>query len=158
MPSDNVTSPEIRIRELRVHEWELYRAVRLAALTDSPDAFGSVVAEEVLRPQEHWQQRLERGSSDTEMPLIVDAGGLGVGLAWGRVAQSDASAIELNQLWIAPSVRGRGLGRALVSRIIAWARSRNAEAVILDVTCGDTPAMRLYSSLGFRASGAPQPL
>jgi hypothetical protein len=39
-------------------EWETFRAVRLAALTDSPSAFGSTFSEEEGRTEDEWRARL----------------------------------------------------------------------------------------------------
>ena len=46
----------------------------------------------------------------------------------------------------------------LLETAIEWARSSGARSIILGVTCGDTPARRLYASAGFRAIGDPEPL
>jgi len=46
--------------------------------------------------------------------------------------------------------RGRGLMRALISELGAWARSQGAEAGQLFVVAGNAPAERLYQALGYR--------
>jgi ribosomal protein S18 acetylase RimI-like enzyme len=147
-----------RIRELARQDWAAYRALRLCALADSPDAFGTLLEDEAVRPLEYWQQRVAQGESATELPLIAEMDGSAVGLAWGRVDPATPSRVEINQVWVAADARGCGIGRALMSRVVAWARARGARCVALEVTIGDTPAMHLYESLGFRRSGAPQPV
>jgi ribosomal protein S18 acetylase RimI-like enzyme len=49
-----------------------------------------------------------------------------------------------------PSARRRGHGRALMSEIAAWARSRGAETVELYVWEGSAEAMAFYRALGYR--------
>jgi ribosomal protein S18 acetylase RimI-like enzyme len=48
-----------------------------------------------------------------------------------------------------PEYRGRGIGRALTSAGINFARSRNAQAAWLHVRNGNDPAVHIYQSLGF---------
>jgi ribosomal protein S18 acetylase RimI-like enzyme len=48
-----------------------------------------------------------------------------------------------------PDYRGRGIGRALTSAGINFARGRNAQAVWLHVRDDNDPAVHIYQSLGF---------
>jgi GNAT superfamily N-acetyltransferase len=45
--------------------------------------------------------------------------------------------------------RGRGIGRALISRVEAWAAEHNVERVILNVAEANVDAIRLYRALGY---------
>lgn len=49
--------------------------------------------------------------------------------------------------------RGAGHGRRLVETSIAWARRAGLAWIDLGVFAGNTPARRLYASLGFREIG-----
>ena len=51
---------------------------------------------------------------------------------------------------VAPEYRGKGLGRVLISRALASARSKEMNAVDLEVDSDNLPARRLYKSFGFR--------
>src|SRR5512141_1832913 len=57
--------------------------------------------------------------------------------------------VELAKLAVDPSAQGRGLGRRLCERVIAFARERGAEKVILTSSTKLVAAVRLYESLGF---------
>ena len=52
---------------------------------------------------------------------------------------------------LAPEARGQGLGRRLLGEAVEGARSRGDRAVYLEVIEQNTPAVRLYTSFGFRA-------
>ena len=52
---------------------------------------------------------------------------------------------------VAKSTRGMGLGRRVMQDAIADARARGDHALMLEVIEQNTPAVNLYSSLGFRA-------
>lgn len=149
------------IRRFEAHEWRTYRAVRLRALDESPDAFGSTLELEEGRSDEVWSDRLASGvSSGTDLPLVAEEGASGepVGLAWGRIEPSEPQTARLYQMWVAPEARGLGAGRMLLDAVIAWARSMNVQRIDLGVTCGDTPATRLYTRAGFESVDDPRPL
>ena len=144
------------VRKLEAPEWSTYRDLRLRALAESPDAFGSTLAIEQVRGAEDWARRLATGTtSGLDLPLIAEVHHVAAGLAWAKVEPSDASVVNVFQMWVAPEFRGRGTGRLLLRAAIDWAKARGAHAVQLGVACGDTPAMRLYTRAGFRPVGAP---
>jgi ribosomal protein S18 acetylase RimI-like enzyme len=147
------------IRTIHPTEWQAYKAIRLRALADAPDAFGSTLSLEAQRPDALWQERLTlAAASNQDLPLFAMAGNEPIGLAWAKVDADDPGTVHLFQMWVAPEHRGRGVGRGLLEHAVRWARSRNATYLSLGVTCGDTPAFRLYASAGFVAVGAPEPL
>ncbi len=146
------------IRRLGGQEWRAYRDLRLRALADSPDAFGSTL-ERRDRPDAEWAVRVSSGaSSELDLPLVVEEGAQLVGLAWGKIIASASDTAHVFQMWVAPECRGQGHGAELLATIIGWAREANAARVVLGVTCGDTPAQRLYARAGFKALGDPEPI
>lgn len=150
---------DLRIRLIRPHEWQAYKAIRLRALGDSPDAFGSTLSEEWQRPDDLWLERLSLASvSGQDLPLFAVREETPVGLAWAKVDAADPTSVNLFQMWVAPECRGRGAGRLLLDRAVQWARSLGASSLCLGVTCADTPALRLYTKAGFAVTGAPEPL
>ena len=57
-------------------------------------------------------------------------------------------------MYTAPEVRGEGIGRMLLAEVIR--RSLNLdglEQIILTVTSGNKPAMKIYENIGFRSYG-----
>lgn len=147
------------IRRLTVADWQTYRALRLRALQDAPDAFAAMLAEQLARPDTAWAGRLATAAvSPDELPLIAEHDGAAVGLAWAKADGADPALVELFQVWVAPEARGRGIAAGLLREAVGWARARGFQAMMLGVTVGDTPAVRLYRRSGFRESGAPVPL
>jgi len=133
--------------------------LRLRSLADAPDAFARTLAEEELLRGEFWQSRLiAAAASDRDYPLVAELAGQAVGLTWAKVDGDDPAVVNLYQVWTAPEARGRGVAAALLETAIGWAGSRNARLVRLGVTCGDTPATRLYRRLGFQPVGELEPL
>jgi putative acetyltransferase len=57
---------------------------------------------------------------------------------------------EVAKMAVAESARGAGIGRQLLSRIIAEAAAMGAKRLYLETNHKLTPAIRLYESAGFR--------
>lgn len=148
-----------QIRRLVPDDWRAYREIRLRALHESPHAFGSTFEVEHVKPDEYWQARLAAGTSSSyQQPLVAVKGADFVGLVWGWIDPERPETAHVMQMWVAPEVRGRGCGAALVDAVVQWAKESRATSVQLRVTCGESPATRLYLRAGFQATGAPEPL
>ena len=79
---------------------------------------------------------------------VVDDDGTPAGMVFIRSA-GDA-VFEIKRLYVSPSLRGSGAGRALVARAIDGARALSGRRMVLDSTKNLTDAARLYRDMGFR--------
>ena len=159
MSAVHAPRPPVTVQPLTPRAWRLYRALRLAALQDAPDAFGSTLAAEAQRPPAQWRERLAAAqASGLDLPLLARAWPRAAGLLWAKADAAQPRTVHLYQMWVAPGLRRRGIGKALLDEAIAWACSVQARQVELGVTLGDTPALRLYRAAGFQACGADTPL
>jgi GNAT superfamily N-acetyltransferase len=140
----------ISVRELQADEWPVYRDLRLRALEDSPDAFARTLAEEQGRPDSEWSRLVvSSATSPSQISLLAELDRRAVGLAYGRIEAEAPEVAQLYAMWVEPAARRRGVGRALVDAVAAWARSASARSLILRVTEGNTAAARLYEHAGF---------
>jgi ribosomal protein S18 acetylase RimI-like enzyme len=126
----------------------LLRELRLHAMRDAPDAFGSTYEREAARTVEDWRRWLSPGVTF----LLEDAVGVR-GLIAGMHDATDAAIVHLMAMWVHPAARGTGAGDALVAAVIAWAEATGASAVQLEVIEPNTPARRLYDRHAFRLTG-----
>jgi ribosomal-protein-alanine N-acetyltransferase len=73
-----------------------------------------------------------------------------VGYLLGRLVVPEA---EILNVAVAASVRGQGIGRALVESALGLLAERGVREVFLEVRASNAVALRLYHSVGFRVSG-----
>jgi GNAT superfamily N-acetyltransferase len=132
-------------------DWRVWRDVRLAALADAPEAFGSGTEQEEVLPEDAW-----RAMTRTAAIFVAMAGGTGVGVAAGLSRESPGER-GLGAMWVAPSWRGRGVAAALAGAVIAWARSEGCARIGLWVPADSPRARRFYQRQGFRATGQARP-
>ena len=130
-----------------------YRTIRLAALKDAPDAFGSTYEAEVGLSTEAFAERLATTivlgayagtGSDARIVDMV-----------GFKQQTIAKLAHKGFLWgfyVAPAARGRGVGVALVERIVAAAAGL-VQQLTLSVVRGNDAALALYERCGFQTYG-----
>jgi GNAT superfamily N-acetyltransferase len=143
----------VKIRRLLTTDWEAFRTLRLKALRADPLAFGSTLQREMTYPEDRWRKWAESGALGSESATFV------VEAAHGRLLGmaglfTDRSEYHLWGMWVSPEVRGQGLGRDLLDRVLSWAKSTNpTRAVRLDVNPVQRVAVRLYERRGFRPTG-----
>jgi ribosomal protein S18 acetylase RimI-like enzyme len=136
------------IERLRRGDGARLRAIRLRALADAPDAFGSTLAESEGRSLAEWETPIEA------LPTFVwREGGADLAMVRGAPHDSDPDAGYLISMWVAPEARGRGVADALVGEVVAWARGRGLRRLVLDVGEHNVPARRLYERQGFVGTG-----
>ena len=149
----------VMVRRVRADEGAELKAVRLAALSESPTAFGSTYAAEVDQPDDHWASRASLGASGvrsvTFFAIVEESV---VGIVSGYRPAAGASSVELVSMWVSPTWRRAGIAAELVQAIVSWAGETEATTVDLWVTRGNDAAQQLYEAAGFRATGEHQPL
>jgi ribosomal protein S18 acetylase RimI-like enzyme len=83
--------------------------------------------------------------------LARDPDGALVGTCFLKMVRPDAA--EIKRLYLRPTARGLGLGRALAARAVEEARVMGAARVLLDTGVWMTEAQALYRGMGFRRIG-----
>jgi len=143
-----------KLRTASADDWRLWRAVRLAALTDSPGAFGSRLDEWADASEDRWRNRLSIPGAIDLLAVDVDSGSA-VGMATGTPATDSSGRAELISMWVHPSAREKGVASALIAEIAYWAAENGAATLVLSVMNDNLAARRAYERNGF--VGLPKP-
>lgn len=136
---------EVTVRLLSEDEWSQYRAIRLAALEESPHAFSSSHAEEMSHSEQDWRANLRRAHR-----LLAERGGRPVGVVSVGPAEEEESA-DLFGLWVTPAARNTGVAWRLVEaasgealkqgwiHLYYWVGSQNGRAIGFAANFGFRP-------------------
>ena len=138
----------LTIERLAPGEDSRLRRIRMAALKDAPDAFGTTLEEAAAWPDSRW---IEQTLTLPTFMAVIDGQDLGMVRSAAHATRQDTAL--LISMWVHPTARGTGAGEALVRAVINWARSAGCTRLLLDVADHNLHAVRLYSRCGFRATG-----
>jgi ribosomal protein S18 acetylase RimI-like enzyme len=147
----------ITIEPITHENKELFKAVRLSALQESPSAFGSTYARESEFSESEWMARLERWSGVKGVGFLAMDGQGPCGIAGALLDLEETSRAQLVSMWTAPAHRRRGVGRLLVNAVLDWARGKKVQTLLLMVTSKNDSATRFYERLGFAMTGRTEP-
>ncbi|MDI2132299.1 GNAT family N-acetyltransferase [Yinghuangia seranimata] len=150
----------IEMHVLSADDWPLWRDLRLQALTEAPNAFGTTLAE--------WQgdgDREERWRARLDIPgsynLVALVNGRPSAMASGIPGPDEEPGVaELISMFVTPPARGHGVVDALIADIARWAAERGNTVLRLSVVPDNTRATHAYERNGFQHTdilGDPTP-
>ncbi|QNF29937.1 GNAT family N-acetyltransferase [Metabacillus elymi] len=142
------------IRLLKPLDAENYRNIRLEALQNNPESFGSSYEEEKEIPLETYKSRFQSDESFTfgafENEKLV-----------GVVTLVKENKLKLKHkanifaMYVSPKKRGIGIGKCLMVEVINKAKDlKGIEQIYLSVVTTNESAKKLYSFLGFEVFGS----
>jgi [ribosomal protein S18]-alanine N-acetyltransferase len=104
----------------------------------------------------HWKRlEYERclvsdSASVMRAAFVADAGGEVVGFSIGKLV---AGVCELESMAVDCEARGQGIGAALITAVVDWARANGANRIELEVRASNARAIRLYERFGLCREG-----
>jgi ribosomal protein S18 acetylase RimI-like enzyme len=134
------------VRRARIGDEAVLRDLRLRAMLDAPETFGSTYEREMARSTSDWQKWMSPVAT-----FILETGDGPKGIVAGVRDAVDPSVVHLMAMWLDPALRGSGSADALVASVISWAASEGARTIRLEVMQSNGRAMRFYERMGFQA-------
>ncbi len=133
-------------------EWPTWRSLRLAALAESPTAFGSTLAQWQGDgdTERRWRERLGVVGSHNVVAFVENKP---AGMLSGMPDMDDAARIWLMSMWVAPAARGSSVAHSLVHHVVSWAESEGASSARLHVRKQNARAIAFYRRCGFTETG-----
>jgi putative acetyltransferase len=109
-----------------------------------------------LSPKEYQFQMTAEQMAEPHTTVFVARDAAGRAVAMGSLKAHDAGLAEVKRFWTRPAVRGMGVGRQLLARVVDLARMKGVQRLALE-TGGTEPfaaTWRFYEAGGFARCGA----
>jgi ribosomal protein S18 acetylase RimI-like enzyme len=136
------------VRRAALSDVDAVRALRIEALTDAPEAFGSTLKRELARTPSDWQRWFSPG---TVFFLLVDE--VPRGMACGVPDKVEPEVGHLLAMWVHLNFRGAGAANELVATLKQWALDSGKRELRLQVAERNARARRCYERAGFQLTG-----
>lgn len=134
---------------------------RLHALVDAPMAYGSTFAREESYPEAIWHERAATGGAGSNVvTFVAEHGNQLVGIATGLVLdleRENSPQPTMVGVFVDGSVRQQGAGVELVEQVVNWAEARGWTRLVVWITSGNEPVIRLYRRCRFQFTGPTRP-
>ncbi len=112
------------------------------------DVEGASAIERTVFPREAWSKAILEGEFTSEWSTYWGAFDGGELVGYGGV-KGDVEG-DLMTLAVLPNYRGRGIGKEVLTHLLAAAQNAGMKTVFLEVRKSNHVAQRLYETFGFR--------
>jgi len=83
------------------------------------------------------------------LPTVVIAYDNETAIGCGCFKKFDDASAEVKRMYVAPSHRGKGISRMILSELEKWAKEENYSETILETGTAQTEAIGLYENSGY---------
>ncbi len=143
----------MNIRVLKEQDTQVYRTIRLNALKNSPESFGSSYEEEAAFEVERFTKRITKPNSYT-FGAFEEKQLAGICNISFQPRKKMNHRAELFSMYVEPDFRSKGIGKALIERTIQSAHERKTvQQIYLTVVSSNKTAKSMYDSFGFKTYG-----
>ena len=144
----------MKIQATEERDWMILKEIRLAALLDTPTAFGVSYQTSITNSDEQWKQR---ASSETQPKFwLAFEDDKAIEMIGAGVDQTDR--YNLIAMWVEPKSRELGVAERLVNAVKSDVINIGFKQVFLDVSPDNLKASRFYRKHGFVFIGEEKPL
>jgi GNAT superfamily N-acetyltransferase len=143
-----MSNTTILVRCAERDDWLALKTIRLEALRDTPEAYGSSLDAALSFSDKRWRMMTAQQGY-----FLVERDGEVVGMAAGGYNDDRVSEHWLYAMYVTPCARGGVVATALVDTVVAWATSEGASTLYLDVATSLARAQTFYRKVGFRLTG-----
>ncbi|NHC35032.1 GNAT family N-acetyltransferase [Scytonema millei] len=142
------------VRKLAKTDAEDYRQIRLEALYNNPDSFGTTYHEETIRTINEFRNRMPEGNNNFILGCYEKQELIGIIAFHQEERIKVRHKAYIRSMYVKQQYRGQGIGKLLLGKLIDIAKAINEiEILLLDVVTNNMPAEQLYLSFGFQVYG-----
>lgn len=138
------------MRQLGSTDAEAFSTLRREVTANNSIQMGLTMEEELSRSIEGFRSQLSFPEPNAAFGAFVEGELVGsAAVAWPSKFPSSRHKVDLWGVFVSPRFRDIGIARALVKRAVAHAQAHGVRRVNLTVYLPNSPAIKLYDSLGF---------
>ena len=124
--------------------------IRPAEISDLPRI---LEIERASFPEDPWTEDMFAEELCNSLKYFIAAEQNGQVMGFADTFLMEGICAEVFDIAVDPQARRQGIGKAMLENIIDKTAESNVDRLQLEVRAGNTPAIELYKSLGFEASG-----
>ena len=143
-----VTEQRLSVHRCTHEDASSLRDLRLEALRDSPDAFGTTYEAASQWTLDEWAMMAGGWNfylGDVDRHLA--------GMASGGSHDIHPGTLWLFAMYVSVYARGSGLAQELLDAVVTWARAEGGTVLYLHVSTRAPRARAFYEKVGFRSNG-----
>ena len=142
----------MNIRRINSNEGNLIKELRIAAISDSPLAFGESLEEAQTKlDREYAASAKLRAVSDSDAFFVVEDQRKYIGII-GAFFENGTNKPFISSMWVHANNRKSNVGAELFFTAKSWLSDRGAKTIHAWVAQDNIVAMSFYKKLGFRAT------
>lgn len=139
----------VNVKTLNVNESNDFRAIRLSALKNSPEMFGSTHMAEADKPLNFFEDCL---LNSTVFGAYHKSKIIGLATLTQENGIKFSHKASLSSVFIEPEFQRKGVANSLLSAVIEHSK-KYVEQILLTVADNNKPAIQLYKKFGFQTYG-----
>lgn len=145
----------MEVVNLRVENWQEYRKLRLRALKEDPQAFGSSYADSLNQPDEFWKRRLADAADGMRSWLLfAQEGEKLTGMIGAFLEEVPTDTATIVSVYVPLEARGQGIAVLLMEAMLGvLSATPSLTKAQLSVNVTQLPAIQVYKHFGFREIG-----
>ena len=146
----------MNIRQLKAStDLPAFREIRIESTREAPESFRATEEEMRSTPVETFRNQLSgHDGGPFFIGAFVESELVGVAALFFEESQKLSHKATVGSVFVTPTSRSKGVGRALMSELLRIAREdKKLEQLNLTVNVANEAAVRLYESLGFSIFG-----
>jgi len=148
----------IEVKKIEKDDFEIYKSLRIRALTEAPYAFGETLDNARIKPIDWYRSEAIRWSkSEVSTVFLAFNQKTAIGLV-GAFFEKETNRSFICSMWVDPEFRGISVGNSMVAKATNWLKERGGTSVNAWVAESNNSAIRFYKFLGFVATNEKEVL